>query len=302
MAYNTLPIEAPVANWPLIKDMLGGADANIAGSYAAWHMSPSYNYCAYCQRSAWPSADRSGLDYVASYDEDSMTLLHAARPNDMDIFTYTNNTYDCLVARFHGLRFKKLKESEFCTSWEATGRFQELGWSHFPHLQGRSNCTSSPHTHSITRPKLPIQIIKPILGNNVEDVLDTFDFYLSKFAILDDKSVLAHDKALGMLCSKQLVSANPERLLDSPFFVLARYMKYVQKGYKVNYMDLYRLVATAQATDLRWSDLKIEAIKDLVVKFGAYIHNDLGSRGEDFRVTMETAYKEWLDYILSKKL
>lgn len=302
MAYNTLPIETPVANWPLIKDMLGGADANIAGNYATWHMSPSYNYCAYCQKVRFASTDRLFLDYVASYDKDSRLLLHAARPQDMDIFTYTNNTYDCLVARFHGLRFKKLKESEFCTSWEATGRFQELGWSHLPHFNGRSNCTSLPTIGNL--PKLPIQIIKPILGNNIEDVLDTFDFYLAKFAILDDKSVIAHDKALGMLCSKQLVSAHPDRLLDSPFFVLARYMKYVQKGYKVNYMDLYRLVVTAQATDLRWSDLKIEEIKDLVVKFGAYIHdtNELSSRGEDFRVTMETAYKEWLGYILSKKL
>jgi hypothetical protein len=272
--------------------MLGGANANIAGGYAAWHMSDNYTYCFIGQPFD---------NHEVVYDNDAKVMLASDRPSDMDIFTYQDRTYDYLVTRFHGLGFKKLRESEYCTTWEATGRYAEIAWGHLTNamVPTEFNAIKLPR-----KPKLPIQLIKPLFGDCLEKVLDHFDFYAIKFALLDENKVLAHDRAVEMQSTKKLVSAHPEQLMDMPFTVLGRYMKYAQKGYKVNYMDLYRLVATAQSRDLRFSDLSIEEIQELVVHFGRYIHNtnSLGSRGEDFRPTMEEAYGEWLRYLLSKKL
>lgn len=112
--------------------------------------------------------------------------------------------------------------------------------------------------------------------------------------------MLAHADAVKCLDEKSLKHAHPEALLTNPFYVLSRSLKYVKKGYKVNYIEMYKMVATAQANNIE--DFRLDQVAELVQHFSGYLHSgeSLG-RGEDFRPTFEDAYGEWLRYLLAKK-
>lgn len=294
MTYEITPTRWPVKAWPKIRELIGPNEAHVAGGYASWHMS---------DRFSWHFEGQACTFREAVYDNVHKTLLPSNTPQDLDIFTYSEDTYNAIAGRLFKVGFRALKTSDNCTTWEDTrGFLKEDNWSHLRYgLDNKGGFGGQ--QHGLSRFRLPIQLIKPVFGKNLIEVLDHFDFYLAKFAILDDGTMLAHKDALKLLDEKILKHAHPEAILERPFYVLGRYMKYVHKGYSMNYMELLKLVVNAQAAGIRSADIDLAQIEELVKHFGRYLHNGerMQGMGEDFRPTMEEAYTEWLRYLLAKK-
>jgi hypothetical protein len=307
MTYQLTPTRWRCAAWPQIFNLIRGVDAHVAGGYATWHM------CEEFGDDGWSPTTRTPDHTAVTFDRDAGMLLPAKRPGDIDIFTYKQSTYDYLHTRLSGLGFMPLKESQYCTTWQGDPKrkhWGDAGNSHMRYAMEANNLRDADVRRDPLGDKkrpstlnIPIQLIKPVFGDSLVKVLDHFDFYMAKFALIDEKTVLAHPKAVESLTSKQLTPAHPDQLIYSPFYVLSRYIKYIQKGYKLNYLQLYQIITTAQAEGIRNSDMTDEEVKELVVEFGQYLHNgsNLGPHGEDFRPTMEEAYGAWLNYLLRNK-
>lgn len=285
--------------WPKIAEIIAGANAHVAGGYVSWHMSNRFN---------WNHLDMAyELNEVVYYPEFGAPL-QSNRPTDLDIFTYTPEGFDKVEHSLMRKGFKPLVDTKYSSTWEDGKDF--LGVDNYSHLRhglstgfstGLSQRTSP--VDPANYPKLPINVIKPLFGDSLVKVLDHFDFYLVKFALLDGNTAITHAKAIEQVDSKSLISSCPNQILERPFYTLGRYMKYIQKGYKVNYMDLLRLVITAQAHGIDEADVKMDEVHKLVKHFGQYLNDgeNLG-QGEDFRPTFNDAYGEWLRYIREKKL
>lgn len=293
MTYEITPTRWPVTAWPRISQLIGNTPVHVAGGYAAWHMSDRYDKC-YTGQDFYPTEVR--------YSHQWKTFLPSNVPDDMDIFTYEDQSYYAMVERLTRAGFRKHKESKYATTWmDNGGFFNEDNYSHLCAVTGIDRRFSMLH-----RPEdlfLPIQLIKPVFGKNLIEVLDHFDFYAVKFALLDGNNMLVHSEALKHLDARTLGTPHPDALLTNPFYVLGRHMKYVQKGYHLNYMELFKIVVTAQADNIADKGGNLEQVADLVKQFGQYIHSGdrLDGRGEDFRQTMEDAYGEWLRYLLAKR-
>lgn len=294
MSYEITPTRWPVVAWPRLRQLIGPVDAHIAGGYAAWHMS---------NRFSWNYFGQSYGQFEVEYHSSFNTIVPSNYPNDIDIFTYNDRGYYAMVSRLTNAGFRVTKESKYCTTWDDfQGYLNEDNWSHLRYCLDQSakhTYTASPNV-KLDECRIPIQLIKPVFGKNLTEVLDHFDFYLAKFAILDGGHMLAHADAVKNLDAGVLKHAHPEALLENPFYVLGRSLKYAKKGFKVNYMEMFKMVATAQAGSI--NDLGLTQIAELVHHFGQYLHSgeSLG-RGEDFRPTFEDAYGEWLRYLLAKK-
>ena len=289
MSYEMLPIRWPVKAWPKIRELIGSHDAHVAGGYASWHMSDRFD---------WRYTGQPYDFQTVAYDQYYKTLLPSNHPQDLDIFTYSEDTYAALSNRLSSAGFENLKTTKYCSTWVDACKY--LGDDSYSHLRCGLGRKLVPSSTWRVRSHLPVQLIRPVFGKNLVEVLDHFDFYLVKFALMDDDTVLAHKDALKTLDERTLKHAHPEQLLDNPFHVLWRYMKYVQKGYKVNYMEMLRAVTTAQTQDA--GQLKQETLRELVQRFGQYLRSgDSLGRGEDFRPTFEGAYEEWMRCLLAKK-
>jgi len=294
MTYEITPTRWPVFAWPRIQQLIGPVDANVAGGYAAWHMSDRFN---------WRYAGQPHEPFTADFHLALRTMVPSDYPSDLDIFTYSDSGYYTMVKRLDDAGFEMLKESKFCSTWEDIGGFfNEDNWSHLRYSLDDSSVASNLKSNVVIRPKecrLPIQLIKPIFGKNLYEVLEHFDFYAVKFALLDGQTMLAHKDAVKCLDERTLKHAHPDASLGHPFYVLGRAMKYAKKGYKVNYMELYKLVVNAQAVDIANQDITL--VHKMLVHFGQYLNSgeSLG-RGEDFRDVFQDAYGEWLRYILKK--
>ena len=293
MSYEIVTLKASVKAWPKIQSLIGDADAHVAGGYAAWHMSDRFN-------------DRLGNTspyeaYQYDWDLTLRTMLPSNRPNDLDIFTYDEAGYSAIVGRLEAAGFQPLKESKYCTTWIDTAYLKQDNESHLRECISRYE-SESLGTVDFRRKdfSLPIQLIKPVFGKNLYEVMEHFDFYAAKVAILDEETALVHKDAVKCIKEQLLTCAHPEHILVNPFHVLGRTVKYVRKGYKVNYMEMLRLVTTAQTQDVE--QLKREELQEIVQHLAQYLRsgNSLG-RGEDFRPTFEGAYEEWARCLLSKK-
>lgn len=286
MSYEITPTRWPVVAWPRLKQLIGPVEAHIAGGYAAWHMSDRFN------RTCTEQIDGP---FEIQFHSGLKNLVPSNYPTDLDIFTYNDHGYYSLVSRLNNAGFLINKESKYCTTWE-DGRGY-LNEDNYSHLRYQADQVHNIHSLNV---KLPIQLIKPVFGKNLVEVLDHFDFYAVKFALLDAEHMFAHADAVKCLDSRSLKHAHPEALLTNPFYVLSRNLKYLEKGYKVNYMEMYRMVTTAQTGSLE--NIEFVQLVDLVKSFSDYLHagESLG-HGEDFRETFEGAYGEWLRYLLSKK-
>lgn len=293
MTYEITPTRWPVVAWPRLKQLIGPVEAHVAGGYAAWHMSDRFN---------WKWVGQPYDQFQAEYHSTLRTMMPSNHPNDIDIFTYTDPGYYSMVARLTQAGFNPVKESKYCTTWIDTGYLNEDNWSHLRYCLDQSMPSSWRLSAKVKLEEtaIPVQLIKPVFGKNLVEVLDHFDFYSVKFALLDGHNMLAHKDAVKCLDEKALKHAHPEALLTNPFYVLGRSLKYAKKGFKVNYMELFKMVVTAQAADVNNVDLR--QVGELVQHFGRYLHSgeSLG-RGEDFRPTFEDAYGEWLRYLLAKK-
>lgn len=291
MSYEIVTLKASVKAWPKIQSLIGDADAHVAGGYAAWHLSDRF----------YDRLDDMDLDgpYQYDWDIDLRTMMPSNRPNDLDIFTYDEAGYSAIVGRLEAAGFQPLKESKYCTTWKDVSY---MGQDNESHLRECSPSSQRLSPYALRRKdfRLPVQLIKPVFGKNLYEVMEHFDFYAAKVAILDEETALVHKDAVKCIKEQLLTCAHPEHILVNPFHVLGRTVKYVRKGYKVNYMEMLRLVTTAQTQDV--GQLKREELQEIVQHFAQYLRsgNSLG-RGEDFRPTFEGAYEEWVRCLLAKK-
>jgi hypothetical protein len=307
--YEVIPLRNNVLAWDRIADIIAGANAHVAGGYVSWHMS---------NRFTWNHLGASYEPTEVVYRPEYGTPMQSNAPTDLDIFTYTPEGFDHIEQSLNKKGFEPVADSICSSTWRDSRNFLGTGnYSHLRHaLEDHRNYVQERCGHETawaTRtslvspgnyPKLPINVIKPLFGDSLVKVLDHFDFYLVKFALLDGKTALAHSKATSHLDARTLISSCPDSIVERPFYTLGRYLKYAQKGYKVNYMDLFRSVVTAQELGCNDADVKYAEIRELVKLFGKYLKDgvSLTGRGEDFRPTFQDAYGEWLSYCNEKKL
>lgn len=294
MSYEIIPARHQVKAWPKLRQLIGPVEAHIAGGYAAWHMSQSYSGVAPVNAEGY---------HPRQYHTGFCITVPADCPTDLDIFTYDEVGYDTLARRLKHAGFRLSKESKYCTTWLDSGYLVEDNWSHLSGIPGIS--FSFELTKSVRWPgrqdecRLPIQLIKPVFGKNVHEVLEHFDFYAIKFALLNGETVYAHKDAVKQHDARIIRFAHPEDLLINPFYVLGRAIKYSGKGYNINYMEMLKMVATAQTADP--TKVEMTQLQEIVQHFGCYLRSPKMGRGEDFRPTFEDAYGEWLRCLLTKK-
>ena len=296
MSYEIIPARHAVQAWPKLHQLIGSVEANIAGGYAAWHMSNAFDW------------DRRQVNedghLLIDYHTGLGVVVPSNHPTDIDIFTYNDLGYNTLVCRLKSAGFKVVKESKYCTTWMDTVFLNEDNWSHLRNCTeiSRSNSRASwaiAFADSRADCILPVQLIKPVFGKNPHEVLEHFDFYAAKFAILDGGTVLAHKDAIRCQDKRLLTHAHPDAILTNPFYVLGRAVKYAKKGYKVNYIEMLKMVTNAQAANVE--NVDVAQLQDIVQHFSQYLRSASLGRGEDFRPVFADAYGEWLRYILNKK-
>ena len=293
MPYEITPTRWPIEAWPKLHQLIGSVEANIAGGYAAWHMSDTFKW----------DGRQVGEDghLLIDYHPGLRTVVPANYPTDLDIFTYSEEGYEALAQRLEDRGFQMVQDSKHATTWTDRGFLGDDNWSHLRNCMDVPSLSNAKSSWVIRQEDclLPIQLIKPVFGKDLYEVLEHFDFYAAKFAILDGGTMLVHKDARRCLDKRLLTQAHPESLLTNPFYVLGRSVKYAKKGYKVNYMEMLKMVTNAQAADP--GNLNVEQLQELIQHFSRYLHGTSLGRGEDFRPTFEDAYGQWLRYLLDKK-
>ena len=296
MSYEIVSARHEVKAWHKLWRLIGPVEAHIAGGYAAWHMSNEFDATR-----AGSFYNEAGLPWRSGYHSGFCITLPASYPTDLDIFTYDEVGYNTLVQRLQGAGFNRIKESKYCTTWLDTKYLADDNWSHLRGCTGvEFNARDERLSDLMSKEDrlLPIQVIKPVFGKNLQEVLEHFDYYAVKFAVLSGTTMLAHKDAVKHQDERVLKHARPEDLLTNPFHVLGRAVKYAKKGYNLNYMEMLRLVVTAQEADVQ--KVEIEKLHEIICHFREYLYGHSLGRGEDFRSTFEDAYGEWLRCLLSK--
>ena len=295
--YEKAKLRNEVVAWPRLANLLDGANAHIAGGYAAWHMSDKF-------QDHWGNQSPNPL--VTEYHKALRVSVPSNYPKDLDVFTYNVLGYNTLAKRLRAVGFEMFKESEFCSTWKDTSGFlAEDNWSHLRYsfasrtVDARKKLPKSDIKFSLEDGFLPIQLIKPVFGKDIYEVLEHFDFYAMKFAILDGQTVLAHQDAVKCLDERALKRAHSDYYIGHPFYSLLRALKYVKKGYKINYMELYKLVVNAQAADMTNQDTAL--MYEMLCNFSSYINfGEFKGMEKDFTEVFRDAYGEWYKYISSK--
>ena len=293
MPYEITPTRWPVQAWPKLYHLIGPVEAHIAGSYAAWHMSDTFDW----------DGRQVGDDghLLIDYHPGLRTVVPANYPNDLDIFTYSEYGYEEMTHRLLDRGFEMVKDSKHASTWLDNGFLNEDNWSHLRNCMDAPTLSNAKTSWVVRREKclLPIQLIKPTFGKTLYEVLEHFDFYAAKFAVLNGETMLVHKDARRCLDKRLLTHAHPDAILTNPLYVLSRSVKYAKKGYKVNYLEMLKMVTNAQTANV--GDLTTEQLQELIQHFSHYLHGTSLGRGEDFRPTFEDAYGQWLRYLLDKK-
>lgn len=190
-------------------------------------------------------------------------------PDDIDIFCKDERTYSLLLDRLTR-EFPKMimEEGSISTS------FYEKPSA----LEGDVATTFRPEISkqgSLDMP-YPIQLIKPFpsgdhgfstrLGGDVLDLLDDFDFAVTKVALISNTRSVEHIAFENAETTKTLFSTSP---VTRPLGMLTRASKYSKKGYRLSPNEIAKIL-------LAWDNFSPE-VKQKAVKMMENVYKDIPS-------------------------